>query len=45
MHAMDARRFAGGVPLEAGATCVVTAVVITGFVALTIRRLQRMDNP
>jgi ABC-type transport system involved in multi-copper enzyme maturation permease subunit len=45
MHAMDPRRFADLDHLGAGAASVIAALVIGGFLALTVRRLRRMDVP
>lgn len=45
MHAFDSRRFAGTDVLSPVAVSVVAAVVFTGFVLLSIRRLKRMDIP
>lgn len=45
MHGLDARRFASGDHLSLTATLVMTALVIGGFLFLTVRRLRRMDVP
>ena len=45
MHALDARRFAGtphlGLPVAIG----LCLLVFGGFLALSVRRLRRMDVP
>ena len=45
MHGLDARRFAAGDHLSLTASIIVTAVVFTVLVALSVRRLRRMDIP
>ena len=45
MHGIDARRFAFGERLSLTAAIVTSAVVLAGFVFLSIRRLRRMDIP
>lgn len=45
MRAIDPRRFAGGEVVDTTAGLVMAAVVILGFLALTIRKLRRMDVP
>jgi ABC-2 type transport system permease protein len=45
MHGLDARRFASGSHLSLGAAAAVSAVVFTGFLLLSVRRLRRMDVP
>jgi ABC-2 type transport system permease protein len=45
MHGLDARRFAAGDHLSLGAAVTVTALVFTALVALSVRRLRRMDIP
>ncbi len=45
MHGMDARRFAPIDHLSAGAATVMAALVILGFLFLSIRQLRRMDVP
>lgn len=45
MHALDPRRFAEFDVLSPVVVSVVSAVVLTGFVLMSIRRLQRMDVP
>jgi ABC-2 type transport system permease protein len=45
MHGLDPRRFATGVHVGLGAAIAVSAVVVTLFLFLSTRRLQRMDVP
>lgn len=45
MHGLDERRFASGDHLSLVAAVVMTALVIGGFLFLTVRRLRRMDVP
>ena len=45
MHALDPRRFADLDHLGNAPAVVISALVIGGFFALTIRRLRRMDVP
>lgn len=45
MHGIDARRFAGSEHLTLAAAALVSAIVFSGFLWLTIRRLRRMDVP
>ena len=45
MHGLDARRFAAGNHLGLVAVTIVAAVVFTGFLAMSVRRLRRMDIP
>lgn len=45
MHALDERRFAGVDHLGTMAVVVTCVVVFGGFLALTVRRLRRMDVP
>jgi ABC-2 type transport system permease protein len=45
MHALDDRRFASSDHLSAVAAIVITTLVIGGFLALTNRKLRRMDVP
>ena len=45
MHGLDERRFAAGDHLGLGAAAVISALLFTGFVFLSVRRLRRMDVP
>jgi hypothetical protein len=45
MHAMDPRRFAEVNNVSGVTASIVAAVVIGGFLALSVRRLRRMDVP
>jgi ABC-2 type transport system permease protein len=45
MHGVDARRFAESDNLGMTAVSVISAVVLFGFLYLTIRQLRRMDVP
>ena len=45
MHGLDERRFAAGDTLNFTFAITISAVVIVGFLLLTIRRLRRMDVP
>lgn len=45
MHGLDARRFAVEEHVSLGVATAFAAVVIGGFLALTVRRLRRMDVP
>jgi ABC-2 type transport system permease protein len=45
MHGLDPRRFAWNVEMKMTSVSVVAAVVFFGFLALTIRKLKRMDIP
>lgn len=45
MHALDERRFAGLAHLGTTAVLVTCVVVFAGFLALSVRRLRRMDVP
>lgn len=45
MHGLDERRFAEGDHLSLGVALIMTALVIGGFLLLSIRRLRRMDVP
>lgn len=45
MHGLDGRRFAGFQDLSFGFAIVASAVVFTGFLLLSIRRLRNMDVP
>lgn len=45
MHAMDPRRFAAVDNVSGVTASIVAAVVIGGFLALSVRRLRRMDVP
>lgn len=45
MHAMDPRRFATSHHLGTAAAIIVSALVIGGFLALSVRRLRRMGVP
>jgi hypothetical protein len=45
MHVFDERRFADYDHLNTPAVLVMVTLVIGGFLALTIRRLKRMDVP
>ncbi len=45
MHGLDERRFAAGDTLNFTFATTISAVVIVGFLLLTIRRLRRMDVP
>jgi ABC-2 type transport system permease protein len=45
MHGLDARRFAAGDHLSLGVVVALSVLVFGGFLALSIRRLRRMDVP
>jgi ABC-2 type transport system permease protein len=45
MHGLDPRRFADVEPVAPGVAAAVATLVFAGFVALTVRRLRRMDVP
>jgi len=45
MHAIDPRRFAGVDSVSGLTAVIVAAVVIGGFLALSVRRLRTMDVP
>lgn len=45
MHGIDPRRFAEGDHMSLGAAIVTSAVVFSGFLLLSARRLRRMDVP
>jgi ABC-2 type transport system permease protein len=45
MHGLDERRFAAGTHLSLSVAIVMSALVLAGFLALSIRRLRRMDVP
>lgn len=45
MHGLDERRFATMAHLNLTATLIIATLVVGGFLALTIRRLRRMDVP
>jgi ABC-2 type transport system permease protein len=45
MHGLDERRFASSELLGFGTVSAISAVVLVGFLWLTIRRLRRMDVP
>ena len=45
MHGLDPRRFAQGDHVSLGAAGIISLVLLTGFAALTVRRLHRMDVP
>jgi len=45
MHGIDERRFADQMQLSTVAAVVLAALVIGGFLFLTVRRLRRMDVP
>lgn len=45
MHAVDGRRFAEADPLGTGVAVTASALVLGGFLWLTVRRLRRMDVP
>ncbi len=45
MHGLDARRFAAVPHLGPVAAVIVSLLVFAGFLALSIRRLRRMDVP
>jgi ABC-2 type transport system permease protein len=45
MHGLDARRFAAAPHLGPVAAVIVSLLVFAGFLALSIRRLRRMDVP
>jgi ABC-2 type transport system permease protein len=45
MHGMDERRFAAGDHLSLGVALIMSVLVFGGFLALSIRRLRRMDVP
>ena len=45
MHAMDPRRFATSDHASAPTAIIMAALVIGGFLALSVRRLRRMDVP
>jgi hypothetical protein len=45
MHGLDERRFAGATHLNLTAAVIVAVIVFAGFLALSIRRLRRMDVP
>jgi ABC-2 type transport system permease protein len=45
MHGLDPRRFASATDLGPTAAVVLSVVVFGGFLALSVRRLRRMDVP
>jgi ABC-type transport system involved in multi-copper enzyme maturation permease subunit len=45
MHGLDPRRFAGADHLSLTAVIILAAIVIGGFLLLSVRRLRRMDVP
>jgi ABC-type transport system involved in multi-copper enzyme maturation permease subunit len=45
MHGLDERRFASVDHLDFGVAVATTALVIAGFLLLSVRRLRRMDVP
>lgn len=45
MHGLDARRFAEGDHLSLTVAVVMSVLVFAGFLALSVRRLRRMDVP
>jgi len=45
MHGLDERRFAWGSHMSLGVAVALAAVVFAGFLALSVRRLRRMDVP
>jgi ABC-type transport system involved in multi-copper enzyme maturation permease subunit len=45
MHGLDERRFAAGNHLSLTAVLIVAALIIGGFLFLSVRRLRRMDIP
>ena len=45
MHGIDERRFRDITHLEPWVAVLMTTIVVGGFIALTIRRLRRMDVP
>ena len=45
MHGLDERRFASGDHLSLGLAIAASAIVVAGFLLLSIRRLRRMDVP
>jgi ABC-2 type transport system permease protein len=45
MHGLDERRFAAGNHLSLSVAIAMSALVLGGFLALSIRRLRRMDVP
>ena len=45
MHGLDERRFASVHHLDFGVAVAATALVIVGFLLLSVRRLRRMDVP
>ena len=45
MHGLDPRRFAAGHHPSLGAVLAISVVVFAGFLALSVRRLRRMDVP
>jgi ABC-type transport system involved in multi-copper enzyme maturation permease subunit len=45
MHGLDERRFASIDHLSLGAAIITSALVIGGFLLLSVRRLRRMDVP
>lgn len=45
MHALDGRRFAADEHMREAVLVAIAVLVFVGFVALTIRRLRRMDVP
>jgi ABC-2 type transport system permease protein len=45
MHGMDGRRFAGMSHMSPGVAIAMSLIVLGGFLALSVRRLRRMDVP
>jgi hypothetical protein len=45
MHGLDPRRFADLDSLNFGVAIAMCALVFGGFLALSVRRLRRMDVP
>ena len=45
MHGLDERRFAGGDHLGLGPSLAIAAIVLSGFLLLSVRRLRRIDVP
>jgi hypothetical protein len=45
MHGIDPRRFTSATDLGFGAAAVLSLLVFGGFLALSVRRLRRMDVP
>jgi ABC-2 type transport system permease protein len=45
MHGLDERRFAWGSHMSLGVAVAMSVLVFAGFLALSVRRLRRMDVP